>query len=127
MCLTLSRESAKTVSATQDKRRNFTKTTCQSGIPVLQVGLELLRNPKTLNPLIKVQQIKEIIIENAKQEFKAIWQCSIKSIKKARGGVMSGNNGRGLFSCAFFLLWFSPDRDPRCPKGVLEFEPAPLV
>lgn len=29
-----------------------------------------------------VQQIKEIIIENAKQEFKAIWQCSIKGIKK---------------------------------------------
>eukprot|EP00439_Symbiodinium_sp_Y106_P070664 s699_g12.t1 len=29
-----------------------------------------------------VQQIKEIIIENAKQEFKAIWQCSVSGIKK---------------------------------------------
>ena len=31
----------------------------------------------------KVQQIKEIIVENAKQEFRAIWQCNKDGIKKA--------------------------------------------
>ena len=66
---------------------------------------------------IKVQQIKEIIIENAKQEFKAIWQCSVSGIKKARGRSMLRSTEGGGCSIACYLVWFSPDKDPQGHKG----------